>query len=165
MRQGDAGCPIPSVSVASGCSSVSALCALTWTHSAWRGEWCSSPPPSPPLPLRRRQLCVSECLTEYEDLPDPPQEGNPEGRPMSPTHRKCPAFTLLPDTCRWKKTYLKAKQLCFNWRWGAYRVLPLMRGHRKPVTSIACDGECGVCVATSVWGGVDCSTRGRVHQQ
>ena len=134
---------------------------LTWMHSAWCNDCIRrSLPPSLPLSLSnsllppslppslppRRRLCVNECLTEYEDLPDPPPEGKPGARSLSPTHRKCPTLTLLPDTCRWKRTYLKAKQLCFNWQWGVYQVLPLMRGHRKPVISIACDGGQGVAI-------------------
>lgn len=132
VREVHDACVISSVPSVSGCSFCSALYGeCTLPH-------CIILPPYHP----RRQLCVRECLSEYEDLPDPPPEENPDARPLSPTHRKCPTLTILPDTCRWKRIYLKAKQLCFNWQWGVYHVLPLMRGHRKPVTSIACDGGC-----------------------
>ena len=82
-------------------------------------------------------------MVKYEDLPDPSDEPTQQ-RPSSPSVKdsvKFPPLSFLPNTCHWKKAYLKGKRLHYNWTKGVYTVVPLLRGHKKPVTAMACDGK------------------------
>ena len=48
---------------------------------------------------------------------------------------------LSPATCRWKDIYMRALSLDRNWAQGRYSVAPLLRGHKDPITCMACDGN------------------------
>ncbi|XP_043929670.1 F-box/WD repeat-containing protein 7-like [Protopterus annectens] len=47
----------------------------------------------------------------------------------------------LTPVCFWKEVYCRAAYLQQNWAKGRYTVVPLLRGHRKRVNCLDCDGQ------------------------
>ena len=101
-----------------------------------------------PLFFPRLHLCKLKNWQHYGTLTDLSSD-----RPLSPNQaslsNSSPTFSFdtivsstgLPETCKWKQTYMRAFHLDRNWVTGRYRVEPLLRGHKERVTCIDCDGK------------------------
>nr|XP_014340536.1 PREDICTED: F-box/WD repeat-containing protein 7-like [Latimeria chalumnae] len=50
-------------------------------------------------------------------------------------------ISTLPRACHWKDIYIRASYLNQNWEKGRYTVVPPLRGHRKRVNCLDCDGK------------------------
>lgn len=94
-----------------------------------------------------KKLCVSNDYAKFADLA--PTQLDDQSRPTSPSKPKPNAYqtlcthnlSTLSPLCKWKMVFIKAYSLDQNWKQGVYFMLPLLKGHRLPVTTISCDGE------------------------
>lgn len=48
---------------------------------------------------------------------------------------------LQPSLCHWKLVYIKAYMLSLHWEQGVYKLSPLLKAHRDPITAMDCDGS------------------------
>ena len=48
---------------------------------------------------------------------------------------------LQPSLCHWKLVYIKAYMLSLHWEQGVYKLSPLLKAHRDPITAMDCDGK------------------------
>ena len=91
----------------------------------------------------RHRLCKQRNCQQFVELPPP--DLIERHRPTSPNY-KSPLLSIhkgspLPTLCKWKLAYMKAHTLDEHWRLGIYCSVPLLKGHRQPVTTISCDGK------------------------
>ncbi|KAJ7337129.1 hypothetical protein OS493_009982 [Desmophyllum pertusum] len=101
------------------------------------------------------RLCVQQGWDRFgEDLLQTPHTPASQGSniPIPSTE----GFPLKPATCRWKNIYIRALSLDKNWAQGRYSVAALLRGHKDPITCMACDGSSIVSGSSDntvrVWG-------------
>lgn len=47
----------------------------------------------------------------------------------------------LQPLCHWKLVYVKAHMLSLHWEQGVYKLSPLLKAHRDPITAIDCNGK------------------------
>jgi len=89
-------------------------------------------------------LCQRKNWLAFGQLNDP--SWSEETGPFSPTtkaqyspkmFRRGP---LQPPMCHWKLVYMKVSMLSMHWENGVYRMYPLLKAHREPITSMDCDG-------------------------
>lgn len=89
----------------------------------------------------RYRFCVQKGWDRFgEDLLQMRHMLTSQGSNASLTNNAC--TVLKPATCRWKQIYIRALSLDKNWEQGRYSVAPLLRGHKDPITCMACDGKC-----------------------
>lgn len=97
-----------------------------------------------------QRLCLLKDYTRLAYIPASSSLKSPsvlsEDRPLTPSPHSS------PDS-GWKQVYIRAYTLHRNWREGRLFLPPLLRGHSKPVTTIACDNN------TLVSGSADTSVR------
>ena len=105
----------------------------------------------------RKRLCIGRNVAHLSYLPLPKfpaapansspshTSSTPTTTPRSPTRDGSidvsdPRPSPITSPCHWKQVFIKSQQLLHNWKRGRYYLSPLLKGHGKPVTSIACDG-------------------------
>ena len=91
------------------------------------------------LSFFRYRLCVQQEWDRFsEDLLQTPHMPVSRGSDIPSSEE---FYILSPATCRWKNIYMRALSLDRNWAQGRYSVAPLLRGHKDPITCMACDGN------------------------
>lgn len=86
------------------------------------------------------RFCVQKGWDRFgEDLLQMRHMLTSQGSNASLTNNTC--TVLKPATCCWKQIYIRALSLDKNWEQGRYSVAPLLRGHKDPITCMACDGS------------------------
>lgn len=93
----------------------------------------------------RYSLCQKKNWLVFGQLTDP--SWSVDERPLSPkTKTQCDvtvlqAGPLQPPLCHWKLVYIKAHMLSLHWEQGVYKLSPLLKAHRDPITAMDCDGK------------------------
>lgn len=91
-------------------------------------------------PHARHRLCRQRRFVELP-LPDLIEHHRPTSPNYKPPLLSVHKGSPLPPLCKWKLAYMKAHTLDEHWRRGIYCSVPLLKGHRQPVTTISCDGK------------------------
>ena len=92
----------------------------------------------------RYALCQKRNWLAFGHLTDP--SWSVDERSLSPRARTQSSVTALqtgslqPSLCHWKLVYVKAQMLSLHWEQGVYKLSPLLRAHRDPITAMDCDG-------------------------
>ena len=99
---------------------------------------------------QRYSLCQKRKWLVFGQLADPSWSG--DERPLSPRAKAQCSVTALqtgplqPSLCHWKLVYVKAHMLSMHWEQGVYKLSPLLKAHRDPITAMDCDGKYSVYI-------------------
>ena len=97
------------------------------------------------LVYHRYCLCEKRNWLVFGQLTDP--NWSVDEWPLSPKAKlQCSVMDLQtgplqPLLCHWKLVYIKAHMLSLHWEQGVYKLSPLLKAHRDPITAMDCDGQ------------------------
>ena len=98
------------------------------------------------MTINRHSLCQKRNWLVFGQLTTP--NWSTDERPLSPKAKtRCSLAALQTGSlqsslCHWKLVYIKAHMLSLHWEQGVYKLSPLLKAHRDPITAMDCDGKC-----------------------